>query len=316
MIAIRLDQAEWDLLAGEPAELLKLYCALKRRMDFATGIAGHKTLLSEIVLREGFTVDPIPGRPKPKPITREMYRSAMRRLEKLGLLVTIGTMVYQFPHARSDASPKTATTELQPAAQPEQQPTGDRLQPSEHAASSEIEGEQQPKQQPYSPPINNLLPESGNLPTSRHHAREIADRFPMHDDWKPTPSGWKATALRNGLGATPFTSELLMEFRSYWINRPDKYQSQGQWEHELAQKLKREVRNAQRPGFTKAGGRGDQQRPRSAPDRVRDAIDRDRAERAKACGTAADGTDGKAVGDHGGDLRPPLDVEFWREPQA
>ncbi|MGA4814517.1 DnaT-like ssDNA-binding domain-containing protein [Pseudomonas aeruginosa] len=36
--------------------------------------------------------------------------------------------------------------------------------------------------------------------------------------------------------------EDLLEFRSYWINRPEKYQSQGQWEHELAQNLLRNQR--------------------------------------------------------------------------
>ena len=56
MTAILISDAEWELLAGEPAELLKRYMTLKRRMDFSTGVAGIKTLINEIVLRDGFTV--------------------------------------------------------------------------------------------------------------------------------------------------------------------------------------------------------------------------------------------------------------------
>ena len=249
MTAIQISDTEWDLLAGEPAELLKLYVALKRRMDFATGIAGRKTLLSEIVLREGFTVDPIPGRAKQKPVTREQYRSAIRRLEKLGLLLSLGNLVFEFPQARRDKPSKTATTELQPEQQPQEQPPSDWLQASGYGAFSDIEGEQQPEQRTGVGPSNNLLPLSGNPPTSLN-AREADDgeaqhRFPMHDNWQPSARGWKATAMRNGMGNTPVCAEALREFRSFWINRPEKYQSQGQWEHDLAQKMIRGYRHAQ-----------------------------------------------------------------------
>lgn len=249
MTAILISDAEWDLLAGEPAELLKLYVALKRRMDFATGIAGHKTLLNEIVLREGFTVDPIPGRAKQKPVTREQYRSAVRRLEKLGLLVALGNLVFEFPHARRDSPPKRATTELQPEQQPAQQPTCETFKASNAGASTDLDKEQQPEQDTGVGPSSNLLPDSGIPPTALS-AREAVDgiarqRFAMHDDWQPSGRGWKATAMRNGLGNTPVSPDALMEFRSFWINRPDKHQTQGQWEHDLAQSMKRGYRHAQ-----------------------------------------------------------------------
>ncbi|MDX5990455.1 DnaT-like ssDNA-binding domain-containing protein [Ectopseudomonas alcaliphila] len=322
MVAIRIDDAEWELLAGEPAELTKLYIAIKRRMDFATGIAGHKTLLSEIVLREGFTVDPIPGRPKPKPITREMYRSAVRRLEKLGLLVTIGTMVYQFPHARSDASPKTATTELQPAAQPQQQPTGDRLQPSEYAASSEIEGEQQPEQQPYSSPINNLLPESGDPMMVLQRARQ----FPMPlEGWSPIAKSFKAIAFKNAVPLSALTTERLNAFCSYWHVRPEKEQTQAQWEYQLVDHLKKQIQFAanseakpygQSRSEEAAARRGSGKRSLSAVEQVEAAIAEQRAELAKPSGAAIADSDGEALENDGGDLRPPLDGEFWREAEA
>ncbi|WP_236209030.1 DnaT-like ssDNA-binding domain-containing protein [Pseudomonas tohonis] len=285
MPAILIDDAEWSLLMGEPAELTKLYVALKRRMDFATGVAGRKTLLNEIVLREGFTVAPIPGRPKPRPITREMYRSAMRRLERLGLVVPIDTMVFEFPHARRDRPSKTATTELQPDSQPQQQPSSNQPEPSNNGAFEHSEQEPQPELEPTPPASCNLLPESGIPPTALS-AREQPDafeprqRFPMHDDWQPTPSGWKATAFRNGLGATPIDPDVLREFRSYWFNRPDKHQTQGQWEHDLAQAHLRSIRHGQSaaPGTGPLQANTHSQRPPrgkgagSALDRVYEGI--------------------------------------------
>lgn len=322
MVAIRIDDPEWELLSGEPAELTKLYIAIKRRMDFSTGIAGHKTLISEIVLREGFTVDPIPGRPKQKPITRETYRSAIRRLEKLGLLVTIGTMVYQFPHARSDASPKTATTELQPTAQPQQQPTCDTLQATESGVRMELKGELQPEQQPYSPAINNLLPGSGNpmmmFPRAGHFSMPL-------DGWEPVAKTFKAIAFKNAVPVAALTPERLSAFCSYWHVRPEKEQTQAQWEYQLVDHLKKQIQFAAnsegkanghpRPEKTSAR-RGTGQRPLSAVERVEQAIERNRAERAKASGAAAHGADGEALENDGGDLRPPLDVEFRRIPEA
>ncbi|MDH0639072.1 DnaT-like ssDNA-binding domain-containing protein [Pseudomonas sp. GD03860] len=267
MIAIRLDQSEWDLLAGEPAELLKLYCALKRRMDFSTGIAGRKTLLNELVLREGFTVDPIPGRPKQKPITRETYRSAMRRLEKLGLLVTLGVMVYQFPHARSDSPSKTATTELQPTAQPELQPEQDAPQATESAVRTNSEDEQQPGLQPHYSPSNNLLPESGN----KYTAHIAHAKFAMTDAWEPDPETFTGVLFRNGMAGQTFHADQLLEFRSYWISNPDRHRTQAQWEHALAQQLKRQSRIQQAEGKRhETGGRTPGRSTRNAHDILTD----------------------------------------------
>lgn len=327
MTAVLVGDDEWALFAGEPAELLKLYVALKRRMDFATGIAGQKTLINEIVLREGFTVDPIPGRPKPKPITREQYRSAIRRMEKLGALKVIGPLVFEFPHARRDQSAKNsynrATTELQP----EQQPKAEQAKPSNGAGLSDSDSGATTGLFFEQMPSCNLLQESGksNTPPPRAHDFDARTKFAMHPAWEPDAKAFQATLTMNGLAGISPSIAALNEFKSFWTASPDEHRTQARWEHALAQHLKREHRNEQANGRSakaeanqnsSSGVRSGRKRSLSAPDRVRLAIEQNRAERAKACGAASNGTAGEAVGNHVGDLRPPLDVEFWREPEA
>lgn len=324
MTAILISDAEWELLAGEPAELLKLYAALKRRMDFSTGIAGIKTLINEIVLREGFTVDPIPGRAAPRPYTREMGRSAIRRLEKIGAIKVIGSLIFEFPHARRDQSVQNSYNQAATKLQPRQQPSEKPLEASKHAASTQCDGGAETGLFLEQLPSCNLLPDSGNTSTatsSPRTSRDPPDRFPMHDAWLPSPDGWPATLARNAMRGYPLRDDDLLEFRSYWITRPDKPKSQGQWEHELAQTLKRKRRREEtrsnhglptESGITRARGRFGQ-RSLSAAEQVDLAIEEQRAELAKACGTTGTGLAGEPMADHGPDLWPPLDGEFWRD---
>ncbi|MNZ96260.1 hypothetical protein D3C78_1154460 [compost metagenome] len=146
----------------------------------------------------------------------------------------------------------------------------------------------------------------------------------MHDAWVPSGRGWPATLMRNGMKDYRLKDDDLLEFRSYWINRPEKYQSQGQWEHELAQKILRNQRfdqdrsshgQATAPGSPQARGRNGQ-RSLSACELVDLAIDEQRASLAKACGASGSSAAGEPLEDDGADLRAPLDGEFWRSTEA
>ncbi|MBO3274147.1 DnaT-like ssDNA-binding domain-containing protein [Pseudomonas schmalbachii] len=96
-------------------------------------------------------------------------------------------------------------------------------------------------------------------------------RFAMHDAWVPSPRGWPATVTRNALSGVTLTNDQLLEFRSYWINRPDTARSQGQWEHELAKSMKRDLRKAQASGGTDGpSGRVDAKRVPSVADILTD----------------------------------------------
>nr|WP_238698252.1 DnaT-like ssDNA-binding domain-containing protein [Pseudomonas aeruginosa] len=165
------------------------------------------------------------------------------------------------------------------------------------------------------------------IPPPSRNAREAepvsgADRFPMHEGWVPSAKGWAATLVRNGIGTYQLRDDELLEFRSYWINRPEKYQSQGQWEHELAQKIRRNQRfdqnrsshgnqagNAEGQAGHRAAKRGfsHRQGPRSAVDRVNAIVAANEAARQAA---------GTALGEDDRDVRAPLDVEFWRQPES
>lgn len=321
MPAFQINDDEREALRGLPMLAREAYVfGLRPFMDYATGVVGIKRGVSWKSIAEELYVEPHQGIESGEPSEKQLRR-AIVWLQKVGLLSDNRgerRLIFELLRASRDQSArnKEGSKRADQAGRPSNIAQPSNGAPLERATPLKVAGGEIEKA--------GTPPESGFLPTSRHPAREPPDRFPMHDNWEPTSNGWKATALRNGLGSAFASQELLMEFRSYWINRPDKYQSQGQWEHELAQKLKREVRNAQRPGYSQAethqdgtgGKRHVRQRSLSAPDRVRLAIEQQRADRAKACGSAANGAAGETMGNHVGDLRAPLDVEFWREPEA
>ena len=93
-------------------------------------------------------------------------------------------------------------------------------------------------------------------------------RFAVTDDWEPNPTTFTAVLFRNGMANQTFEADQLLEFRSYWISRPDDLKTQAQWEHALAQQLKRQARTQQaNGGIPNETGR------RTAPSRTRNAHD-------------------------------------------
>lgn len=311
MPAYQINDDEREALRGLPMLSREIYVfGLRPFMDYSTGIVGARRGVSWKSIAEELYVEPHQGIKGGEPTEKELRR-ALAWLQKVELLsenMAERRLIFELLKASRD---KSARNKVGSKWADEVGSYVAPPQPNNHAGLPEEEGRQVGGGEL---PKVGTPPESGFLPTLRHPAHEDQPRFPMHDDWEPTTTGWKATALRNGLGAASASDELLLEFRSYWINRPEKYQSQGQWEHELAQKLKREVRHAQRPGSTQAetnqtrptSSRPDRQGPRSAVDRVRANIAANEAAR-QAVGTAVDENDRN--------VRPPLDVEFWRQPE-
>ena len=104
------------------------------------------------------------------------------------------------------------------------------------------------------------------------HTHTAQTKFSLHDAWEPDPQTFTAVLFRNGMANQTFEADQLLEFRSYWISRPDDLKTQAQWEHALAQQLKRQARTQQANGGTpnETGRRTAQSRTRNAHDILTD----------------------------------------------
>ncbi|MWV17541.1 hypothetical protein F3I16_15980 [Pseudomonas sp. L-22-4S-12] len=166
----QINDDEWSLLAEEPAEVFKLYCVLRRAMNFATGVAGgEKRRFNEQGLREALYVAPIRGRHESGSPTRQKVRSLIDRLVVLGALQSIGPLVFQLPLATRDSPAKGSATNQQPVQQPhqqpEQQPINNQTEPSNDGALAGVAGGSTTNSPAASPVpeilISNLPPVSG-----------------------------------------------------------------------------------------------------------------------------------------------------------
>lgn len=103
---IKIEEEAWELLFDHPAELFKIYCAIRRKMDYETCIAGNSAgnRISEQYLREVISYSARPGRLKCEPVTRQKIRHFVKYLEKLGLIENQGNFVFLCNLALRDQS--------------------------------------------------------------------------------------------------------------------------------------------------------------------------------------------------------------------
>lgn len=265
MPAFQINDDEWSALVEEPGDIFLAYCSIRRVMDYRTGVAGRSRRISEQMISEVLYVAPCRGRHESGSPTRQRVRSTVDRLVKLGVLVPVGPMVYELPLASRDGASKTSATDEQPDQQPYQQPTTNQPEPTDCGASGDLDTALATASESGETGNSNLPPVSGVNPTA-HIAHACAnDRFPMHDAWEPDRQSFHAVLFRNGMANVRFHPDQLLEFRSYWIARPDKQQTQAQWEHQLAQQLKRTIRIHENEGPRhEASGRAAAGRARNA----------------------------------------------------
>lgn len=103
------------------------------------------------------------------------------------------------------------------------------------------------------------------------HTHIAQEKFSLHDSWEPDPRTFTAVLARNGMANQKFHPDQLLEFRSYWISRPSDHKTQGQWEHALAQQLKRQFRIQQAEGKpNETSGRTSRSNTRNAHDILTD----------------------------------------------
>lgn len=109
-------------------------------------------------------------------------------------------------------------------------------------------------------------------PPARIEDYASRSRFAMSDAWEPEPQSFTAVLARNGMANQTFHADQLLEFRSYWISRPGDHKTQAQWEHALAQQLKRQSRYQQTAGASshETSGRTSRSSTRNAHDILTD----------------------------------------------
>lgn len=265
MPAFQINDDEREAMRGLPMLAREAYVfGIRPFMDYATGVVGIKRGISWKSIAEELYVDPHQGIKGGEPTEKELRR-ALVWLQKVGLLsdnMEKRRLVFKLLKASQD---KSVRNKVGRKWADEAGSYVEPLKPNEYDAlpeeeGREVEGCETPKV--GTPPV------SGNTYT-QHNARvreiDPCTRFSMTDCWEPAPNTFTAVLHRNGLSNASLNPDLLLEFRSYWIAQPDKHHTQAQWEHKLAQQLKRNHQHSE--GATHETNR------RNAPRRTRNAID-------------------------------------------
>ena len=168
MSAIYINDEEWLVLFNERADLLKIYAGIKRVMDFKTSIAGITYRMSDSFFTDLMYVEAVQGR-KAERFTREKIRSAINRLETIGLLTRVGRNVFKLNFAKSNKS-----------AQNNKAQTATRT-------TTITESEQQPKKQ-----VSNVVVIGVNEKTNRKQETQL--NTPINNNSNPPlTSNYKLT---------------------------------------------------------------------------------------------------------------------------
>lgn len=255
-------------MRGLPVLAREIYVfGIRPFMDYSTGMVGIKRGISWKSIAEELYVDPHQGIKGGEASEKELRR-ALVWLQKAGLIgpnQAERRLVFELLLATRDQS---ARNKVGSKWADEVGSYVEGSQPSNDADSTEEEGR---KAGGSELPKVGTPPLSGNNNTA-HNAREAqadpGQRFPMTDDWEPGRESFGAVLHRNGLANQVFQADQLLEFRSYWISRPETERTQGQWEHALAQQLKRQYRLNQ-----SAEDNANETRGRFARSRARSAYD-------------------------------------------
>lgn len=240
MPSFLINDDEREALRGLPSVSREMYVfGIRPFMDYATGIVGIKRGISWKSIAEELYVEPHQGIDSGEP-TEKQLRRGLVWLQKVGLLgpnKAERRLVFELLKATRDQSVRNKEgSKRADQAGIQAEP----LKPTNDAALQEEEGRQAAGGQTHNvgtPPV------SGKTNTQHNACARETDsraRFAMTDSWEPDLGTFEAVLHRNGLSNKPLNPDHLLEFRSYWIAQPDKHNTQAQWEHKLAQQLKRQ----------------------------------------------------------------------------
>lgn len=92
-MGFRLDDPEWEVLEPEDPWLLKIYCLIRKHMDYATGISGKKRKLGERYFIESLSQGSSQGKKKVV-VDRNKVNRLLDGLADLGLIDKLGNSVF------------------------------------------------------------------------------------------------------------------------------------------------------------------------------------------------------------------------------
>lgn len=267
MPTFQINDDEREALRGLPHLARLTYTfGLRPFMDYGTGIVGLKRGISWKSLAEELYVEPHQGIKGGEPSEKELRR-ALVWLQKVGLVgqnQAERRLVFPLLLAQRDQSARNKVGSKWADEAGREEGTS---KASNHAGYSEQEGREVVGGE--SPKVG-TPPVSGKDNPTAHTAGAREARFAMHDTWEPERNTFTAVLFRNGMANQRFKPDQLLEFRSYWIARPEKHQTQAQWEHQLAQQLKR-INQFQQTTIPEASSH--ETSGRAHPRRARNAVD-------------------------------------------
>lgn len=323
MPSFLINDDEREALRGLPMLAREIYVfGLRPFMDYRTGLVGERRGISWKSIAEELYVEPHQGIKGGEPSEKELRRALtwLQKVDLVGPNQAERRLIFQLLKASRDQS---ARNKVGSKWADEVGSYVGGLEPNNHGPYTEEEGREVGGGE--SSKVG-TPPESGKNPTTpyAHDSLDIPVRFPMSLSWVPGKS-FKAVLLHTGLSLNALTDDRLIDFRSYWTATPQEQNTQVQWEHKLAMSVLKQHRydQARNPHGQATGSEGPaegqagrhsasrglprRQGPLSAVDRVAANIAANEAARQAA---------GTSLAEDDGDVRPPLDVEFWRQPES
>lgn len=334
MPSFLINDDEREALRGLPILAREIYVfGLRPFMDYRTGLVGERRGISWKSIAEELYVEPHQGIKGGEPSEKELRRALtwLQKVELVGQNQAERRLIFQLLKATRDQSVRNKVGSKW-ADEPGSYVGG--LEPNNHGPYTEEEGREVrggESSKVGTPPVtgdNHTVPSARDdfeTPSTagqwcqffirerrfQMHVVQTAKTMPLFAQWveRRITTSQVRTAMETAeakLGAVPDTPLYYRNFLEQLLLETQRLS--------LAQEHRDE--DSQRQfGNTAARSRSGQ-RSLSAVEQVDLAIDEQRASLAKACGASGAAFAGEPLEDHGADLRPPLDGEFWPGPEA
>lgn len=252
MATFQINDNEWYALSGLSYFALRVYCCLRRRMDFATGLVGKDYSVSHQSIIDESTIPPKQGAKGVAP-TKNQVRVALSALEKAGLIVrdsaknkteqqaiykliladfgdkkyNIGTTYPDHSNQNTEKNLNSDTGATQPNINNINASSGfENINHNTEENANNNTGTTYPQE----PNHHNSLYSVNKTTTN---ARE--GNFQMFLDWLPDLKILNSYLIHYGFGmAEKIPIDTIKKFTGHWSTRTDLFKSEAKWCEQLA----------------------------------------------------------------------------------